>query len=131
MTTNDSGDSGRVFVVDGSGATVGVTALVGRAARTSRRSRRERPTRCGSATSATTAGCATRSEITPVPVGARDIDVDAPSYELVYPDGARDAETLMSDPTTGRLYVATKEIFGGLLYEVPEQPRPRQAEPAA
>jgi len=59
--------------------------------------------------------------VTEVPVGGVRADVDGPAYELVYPDGARDAESLLADPTTGRLYVASKEIFGGLLYAVPEE----------
>jgi len=120
VTTNDSGDTGRVFVVDGSGATVGVSAW-------SAEPRDVEALAPGEADEVwvgdigDNSGVRDSIEITPVTVGARDIDVDAPSYELVYPDGARDAETLMRDPTTGRLYIATKEIFGGLLYEVPEQ----------
>jgi hypothetical protein len=56
-----------------------------------------------------------------VPVGGQDVDAQVPSYELVYPDGARDAESLLAHPVTGRLYIASKEIFGGLLYEAPAE----------
>ena len=35
------------------------------------------------------------------------------------PEGATDAETLVRDPVTGRLYIATKNVFGGRLYAVP------------
>ena len=56
-----------------------------------------------------------------VPVGRGDVDVDTPSYELVYPDGPRDAESLLADPATGRLYVVSKGVFGGSLYAAPER----------
>jgi hypothetical protein len=120
VTTNDSGDSGRLFVVDRSGATVGVSAW-------SSEPRDVEALAPGGAGEVwvgdigDNSGLRDSVRVTPVAVGARAMDVDAPSYELVYPDGARDAETLMRDPTTGRLYVATKEIFGGLLYEAPEE----------
>ena len=52
---------------------------------------------------------------------------DPTSYDLAYPDGAHNAETLMSDPVTGRLYIATKGVFGGTLYAVPRQPLARPA----
>ena len=61
-----------------------------------------------------------------MPVGRGDGDVDGPVYDLVYPDGAHDAETLLADPATGRLYVATKWVLGGTLYAAPETPRPRR-----
>jgi hypothetical protein len=38
---------------------------------------------------------------------------------LRYPGGPRDAETLMSDPHTGQLYVVSKTLFGSTLYSVP------------
>ena len=59
-----------------------------------------------------------------MPVGARDATPDVAAYDLVYPDGARDAESLLAHPTTGRLYVASKEVFGGTLYEAPDRARP-------
>jgi hypothetical protein len=46
-----------------------------------------------------------------------------PSYELVYPEGPRDAESLMADPATGRLYVVSKGVFGGSVYAAPERLR--------
>jgi LPXTG-motif cell wall-anchored protein len=39
----------------------------------------------------------------------------------VYPDRAHDAETLLADPKTGQLFVASKDIFGGTLYAAPQQ----------
>jgi len=38
---------------------------------------------------------------------------------LTYPDGPRDAEALLADPNTGRLYVVSKTLFGSALYAVP------------
>ncbi len=55
-----------------------------------------------------------------VPVGRGERTVHPTTYELTYPDGATDAETLLRDPTSGRLYIASKNVFGGVLYAVPE-----------
>jgi hypothetical protein len=59
-------------------------------------------------------------EIARIPVGRGDRSVDPTTYHLTYPDGGTDAETLLRDPTTGRLYIASKNVFGGVLYAVPE-----------
>lgn len=119
MTTNDSGDTGRVFAVDRRGRTVGVTHWS------------DDPTD----TEALAPGGpgfvwvgdigdndARRSaiEIARIPVGRGDRTVTPTTYRLVYPDGASDAETLLRNPRTGRLYIATKSIFGGVLYAVPD-----------
>lgn len=45
--------------------------------------------------------------------------VDAPKFDLVYPDGPHDAETLLVDPRTGRLFVVSKAILGGTVYRAP------------
>jgi hypothetical protein len=63
-------------------------------------------------------------EIAQVAVGAGDRTVTPTTYRLTYPDGATDAEALLRDPATGRLYVATKNVFGGKLYAVPEDLEP-------
>jgi hypothetical protein len=47
-----------------------------------------------------------------------DRRVDAPSYELTYPDGPHDAESLVVDPA-GRLFVITKGLLGGTVYVAP------------
>jgi hypothetical protein len=62
--------------------------------------------------------------VTRVPVGRGDRSASYPTVELVYADGPRDAETLLVDPTTGRLYVVSKEIFGGTLYAAPRRLSP-------
>jgi hypothetical protein len=43
-------------------------------------------------------------------------------YRLKYADGPRNAETMMINPRTGRLYIADKR-FGGTLYEAPARLR--------
>ena len=119
-TTNDSGDTGRVFVVDGSGRTVGVT----RWEESPRDVEALAPAPSGSDVWVGDIGdnTASRSEIevARVPVGAGERSVDPTVYRLAYPDGAHDAETLLCDPATGRLYVATKGWLGGTLYAAPQ-----------
>ena len=56
-----------------------------------------------------------------MPVGDGDRTVDEETFDLVYPDGERDAEALLVHPVTGRLYVATKGFFGGELYAAPPE----------
>lgn len=43
------------------------------------------------------------------------------SARLKYPGGARDAETIMVDPSSGRLYVVSKQIFAGTIYRAPRR----------
>lgn len=40
---------------------------------------------------------------------------------LRYPGGPRDAEALLADPRTGRLYIVSKTLFGSDLYAVPKR----------
>ncbi len=49
-----------------------------------------------------------------------DRSVEATTYDLVYDDGARDAETLLVSPS-GRLYVVSKGLFSGQVWQAPEQ----------
>ncbi len=122
VTTNDSGDSGRVFSVGPEGRTVGVTTWS------------DDPTDVEALAPAgpgevwvgdigDNAAARGSVSVTRVPVGPGVVDARAEAagatYELVYPGGARDAETLLRHPRTGRLYVASKSFFGGALYEAP------------
>jgi hypothetical protein len=124
VTVNDSGDTGRVFTVDpADGRTVGVTTW---------------PAAPEDIEALAAAGAgsvwvgdigdnnAARSSVsvTRVPVGVGDRSVPGETYELVYPGGAVDAETLMADPRTGRLLVASKRILGGSLFVAPERLSP-------
>ncbi|WP_151083490.1 hypothetical protein [Nocardioides cynanchi] len=120
LTTNDSGDSGRVFAVAPDGRTVGVTHWS------------TDPTDCEALAPAGPGevwvgdigdNLAERStvSITRVPVGRGERTVQPTTYRLAYPDGAHDAETLLRNPVSGRLYLATKGLFGGEVYAVPAQ----------
>ena len=121
VTTNDSGDVARVFVIDpGTGATVGLTSFAA-------------PTVDVEALAPAgpqevwvgDIGDNTRSRadvvVYRVPVAARQIDVNPPaSFRLVYPDGPHDAESLFAGPD-GRLHVISKSPAGGTVYRAPAQ----------
>ena len=120
-TVNDSGDIGRVFTVDaGTGRTVGVTYWA------------DGPTDVEALAPAGPGhvwvgdigdNTASRDslQVTRVPVGDGDRTVDEETIDLVYPDGPRDAEALLADPTTGRLLVVTKGVFAGEVYAAPPE----------
>lgn len=120
VTVNDSGDSNRIFTVDvATGRTVGVTHWQGEA--------RDIEALAPAGPGEVWVGdigdnTASRDHVTVsrVPYGRGERTVTAPTYDLVYPDGAHDAETLLSDPVTGRLYVVVKE-FIGRLYAAPAE----------
>jgi len=125
FTINDSGDSARVFVVDkASGETVGETSYAD-----------EDPVDVEALASGRGGTMwvgdigdngAERSHITvhriPTPA-AGDRTVTPTSYDLVYRDGPRDAETLLVHPQTGRLYVVSKGLLGGTVYAAPKRLR--------
>lgn len=52
-------------------------------------------------------------EVDQAPVTERVDAVD--TFELAYPDGPHDAEALLIDPTSGDLYIVTKELSGTAL----------------
>jgi hypothetical protein len=119
LTTNDSGDTGRVFAVDGTGRTVGVTRWSDDPTDTEALA----PDGHGFVWVGDIGDNDARRpsvEIARVPVGRGERTVRPTAYHLTYPDGATDAETLLRDPVTGRLYIASKNVFGGLLYAVPD-----------
>jgi hypothetical protein len=121
FTINDSGDGPYVYAVDrASGETVAVTAFddedpddleaiaPGRGRSLwvgdigdNRRSR----------------GSIRVHHLEPSPSGGT---VDASTFDLVYPDGSHDAETLLVHPRTEELLVVTKRPFiGGVVYRAP------------
>jgi hypothetical protein len=57
----------------------------------------------------------------PEPAQVSGAVADWTRFDLQYPDGAHDAETLLVDPSTQRLYVVTKGLLGGAVYEAPPQ----------
>lgn len=119
VTTNDSGDSGRVFTVSlATGRTVGVTnwsagpedveALA--------------PAGDGEvwvADIGDNPGSRSSIEVARVPFGEENRDVDVGSVVLRYPDGPQDAESLLSHPRTGQLFVISKTFLGGTVYAAP------------
>jgi hypothetical protein len=56
----------------------------------------------------------------PEPSVLRTRTLRATAYRIKYADGPRNAETMMIDPRTGRLYIASK-AFGDSLYEGPRK----------
>jgi hypothetical protein len=50
-----------------------------------------------------------------------DREVPATAYDLAYEGGARDAETLLVHPVTGRVYVVSKGFMGGKVYAAPRR----------
>jgi len=125
FTINDSGDSARVFMVDKqSGETVGVTTYS------------DDDVVDVEALAAAPDGDLwvgdigdnnhVRSHVTlyriPRP-GPGDTEVEAQAFELVYADGPRDAETLLVNPRTGRVYVVSKGLLGGSVYAAPAELR--------
>ncbi|WP_460848150.1 hypothetical protein [Nocardioides ultimimeridianus] len=118
VTMNDSGDSARVFAVDPrTCATVGVTRWSADAIDDESLA----PAGPGYVWVGDTGdNLETRSSITvaKVPVGRGERTVPGEIHELVYPDGSHDAETLLRNPVTGRLYVVSKE-FVGRIYAAP------------
>jgi hypothetical protein len=121
VTVNDSGDRGRTFVVDPTtGRTVGgvtwseqpddVEAIA--------------PAPDGSLVVGDIGDNAeSRDSITvlEVPFGREAADVDPRTFTFTYPDGPRDAETLLAHPVTGRVFVVSKNLLGGTMYAAPAE----------
>ncbi len=118
VTTNDSGDSARVFTLSPmTGRTLGIThfhtdvvdvealAPAGRSA-----------VWVGDIGDNT--GKRSSVSVYRVRVGPGRIDVTPPRYRLVYPKGHPNAESLFAD-RQGRLHVITKSFRGGVVYRAP------------
>jgi len=56
------------------------------------------------------------------PADLRSRTLPATAFKIKYQDGPRNAETLMINPRTNRLYIASK-LFGGKIYEAPKRLR--------
>ena len=52
--------------------------------------------------------------------GRGDVSVTPQSYTVRYPDGAHDAEAVITDPVDGRISILTKELFSGAVYRLPK-----------
>jgi hypothetical protein len=132
---NDSGDTARVFAIGSNGQTLGEYALSGASAVD------WEDIAVGPGPSAGVSylyvgdigdNSASRSSVqvyrvaeplvdpvTPLTSPATLTGVDA--LDLRYPDGARDAEALIVDPSSGELFVVTKDLVGGVaqVYRAP------------
>jgi hypothetical protein len=119
MTVNDSGDSARIFTVDlETGRTVGLTHWSGEARDVEALAPADRHlVWVGDIGDNLRERSSVR--VTRVPYGRWDASVEGESFKLTYPDGPVDAEALLAHPVTGRLYVVSKEAFGGTVYESP------------
>lgn len=122
-TVNDSGDTGRVFSVGPDGRTVGVTTFASDPVDVEALAPAG-PGEVWVGDIGDNRAARSSVSVTRVPVGSGAIDATrAESFELVYADGPRDAETLLADPSDGRLHVVSKGFFGGTLYEAPRRLR--------
>jgi hypothetical protein len=118
VTTNDSGGDPLVFVVDATtGRTVGRTTFADEV--------EDVEALAPDGTDAVWVGDIGDNEerrdsvqVYRVPVARGDRTVEVPSYDLVYPDGPHDAESLVAAPD-GRLYVISKGLLGGTAYVAP------------
>lgn len=119
VTTNDSGDSGRVFAVDpATGDTVGVTSWSPEPFDVEALAPAG-PGHVWVGDIGDNQQARGSVEVLRVPVGRGDLAATPDAYELVYPDGARDAEALVRHPVTGQLFVITKGVFAGTVYAAP------------
>jgi hypothetical protein len=118
-TTNDSGDSGRVFTVDSRGDTVGVTHWAADPVDVEGLAPAGR-NHVWVGDIGDNNGVWDSIRIAKVRVGRGDRTVSPTIYELVYPDGPHNAESLLAHPD-GQVFVATKEWGGGRLYAVPKR----------
>lgn len=125
-THNDSGNPPLLFALDGNGGTAGTLRVRGVPnvdweALASLRSGGTAWLAVGDI--GDNAVSRDRVEIDLVPEPARPGDPAAVPVScrllLRYPDGPADAEVLLADPRSGRLYLVTKTLLGARLYAVP------------
>jgi hypothetical protein len=124
-THNDSGDQARLFAVGPDGRTRAVLTLAGVEARDWEAVAAGRDDRGRPALYAGDIG--DNNGVWPEvavyrvaePATLRDATVPAVRYRLRYADGPHNAEALLIDPRSNRLYVATKAETGGGLYRAP------------
>jgi hypothetical protein len=122
-TANDSGDGAYIYSVDmGTGDTVGVATLAGV------RPQDVEAMAPGPENTLYVADIGdNKGQRKSVTVywfsqpGPGDITItDWHSARLTYPRGARDAEAALVDPTTGTLYVVSKQLFAGTIFRAPQ-----------
>lgn len=120
VTVNDSGDGNRIFTVDPvTGGTVGTTSWQGDARDIEALAPADEDHVLVGDIGDNLAG-RDRVQVARVPFGLGERELTAETFDLAYADGPHDAEALLVHPTTGRLYVVSKE-FIGRIYAAPEQ----------
>lgn len=129
-TTNDSGDSARVFGVDQSGRTVALLHLRGARARdwealAPGKDANGKPVLwIGDLGDNRSSWPSVRVYRIAEPAHLGEHDVTWTGYDLRFPDGPRDAETLLVDPADQRLYVVSKRVDGAAVYAAPARLSP-------
>ena len=126
---NDSSGGPRIYAVDAltceTLATLTIDGHRGARHRGDRLgSRRARAVRCcGSATSATTASSWPEVRLHRVrePKVLRDRTVAARTYRFTYPERPLNAEALLADPASSRVWVVTKQLATGTMYALPKR----------
>jgi hypothetical protein len=128
-THNDSGDRARLFAVGPDGRTRAVLTLAGVEARdwealAPGRDDHGRPALFVGDIGDNN-GVWPEVAVYRVAEPARLGDATVPSvrYRLGYPDGSHNAEALLVDPRSNRLYLATKAVTGAALYQAPARLR--------
>ncbi|MFL6155104.1 MAG: hypothetical protein ACJ72D_03365 [Marmoricola sp.] len=122
VTTNDSGGGPLVYVVDpATGRTVGTTTFADEVTDVEALAPAG-PDAVWVGDIGDNAGSRPRVQVYRVAVGRGDRTVRAPAYDLVYPDGPHDAESLVLG-RDGRLRIITKGILGGRVYVAPRHLR--------
>ncbi|KQT94011.1 hypothetical protein ASG49_03500 [Marmoricola sp. Leaf446] len=116
VLTNDSGDVARLFVLDAEGRTVAVREYAGEAVDVEALAPVGDPSEGAVWVGDIGDNRAVRRSVTVtrVPLDGRAVA----AYELTYPDGPADAESLLVDPD-GRLVVVTKSVAGGAVLRAP------------
>jgi hypothetical protein len=132
-TVNDSGDSGRVFVLDAATCrTVGTTSWTDDAEDIEALAPYDDEVLVGDIGDNLAGRESVR--LLRVPVGQGPRTVTPTTYEITYPGGARDAEALLVHPRSGRVLVASKGLMSGVLYAAPDRlsaSSPNRLEPVA
>ncbi|WP_018656065.1 hypothetical protein [Actinomadura flavalba] len=125
-THNDSGGSPNVYALDSRGRTVAVLTLGGATARDWEamaigEDERGRPAIYVADIGDNLGGAWPYVTVyrIPEPADLRTRTIRATAFRFKYEDGPRNAETMMIDPRTNRLYIASK-LFGAALYAAPK-----------
>lgn len=126
VTVNDSGDESRVFTVDPeSGDTVAVRTWLAYPVDIEGLA----PARDGGVWVADIGdNRESRESVSITKLTARPddgpVDATAKTYNLTYPDGPHNAETVLANPSRKQVLVVTKETGGGTVYAAPRRLNP-------